>query len=59
MRKEHKGDDVILLVDSIAEYKSVISSLNMDHIPYKSFCQVMVVLTYSNWLLSNIDENAE
>lgn len=59
MKKEHKNDEVILLPDSVEEFKSTVKNLDKDHIPYKSFCQAMIVLTYSNWLLSNIHVDAK
>ena len=59
MRRENKGDEVILLPDSVDEFRSAVLNLNRDRIPFKSFSQAMIILTYSDWLTSNIDADAK
>ena len=59
MRRKNEDGNVILLPDNDDEYRSAILDLNRDSIPFKSFSHTMIVLTYSNWLLSNINMNAK
>ena len=59
MRRKNEDGNVILLPDTDDEYRSVVLDLNRDNIPFKSFSHTMIVLTYSNWLLSNINMNAK
>ena len=57
MIKDIINDEVLFTPESNKELYGLTNDLNSQYIPYKSFCGVLIVLTYSAWLNSNLSNN--